>query len=124
MTTIDRRQLLGAALVSTVAIGNPATVRAATPNISRFIYDGRFEAALREAAGWRAAGVQVVDSRQTDLGTFWREVAAGRIPANGVAGLTLWMDSFICETFGRDHGMRIQRTTMDLGHGLKGWILR
>ena len=93
-----------------------------------FIYDQRFTASLELADRWRAMGVPVLDPRDHDLGLAWR----GHIPdllrrGSRIEGATLWSDRFVCESFGRTHGLSAMATDFALpgerGGALRQWVI-
>ncbi|HSG33100.1 MAG TPA: hypothetical protein VLA37_01090 [Sphingomonadaceae bacterium] len=106
---IDRRSMIKGSIAAGGAVLVPASLAAAESVPALFVYDERFSPSRARAAYWSERGVAVIDSRREDLGVAWR----GRIPAlisenRRVEGLTLWSDRFICETFGDEHGLRIE----------------
>jgi hypothetical protein len=125
MMQIDRRSMIKGSLAAGGAALVPASLAAAVNAPALFVYDERFAPSRALAAYWSERGVAVLDPRMEDLGVAWR----GRIPAlisanRRVEGLTLWSDRFICETFGMDHGLRIE--TKDACHdppALQAWKL-
>lgn len=123
---IDRRGLMKAAFAGAVLVGLPAPLfaSAATPRL--FIYDGRFAQAVAAAKEWQAQGVAILDSQTQDLGHAWRDTIPAMLAlGGGIAGMTLWVDSFVCETFGRDRKMAMKRTGpgADTAAPLQRWIL-
>ena len=125
MTLIDRRGVMKGAVAGAMLLGAPASLMATPPVPRFFIYDGRFTRAIADARIWTERGVQLIDGRDIDLGQAWRTVlTAGRLQGGTVTGLTLWMDSYICETFGRDHGLAMVRRDTQADSGLQHWILQ
>lgn len=124
MSGIDRRGLLKGAVAGAALVGMPATLHAMSSSTSLFIYDGRFADARATAAAWEAKGVKTLDGQANDLGHAWRGEIADHLRAGGrIEGMTMWVDSFICETFGRDHGMKIARERLNSGQQLHQWVL-
>lgn len=112
------------AIAGAVIAGVPAALQAANANVRLFIYDGRFAEARASAQLWQARGIQTLDSQRVDLGQAWREIIPPHlIQAGKVAGLTLWVDSYICQSFGRDHGMKLDRVTRQSNSELFEWTL-
>jgi hypothetical protein len=125
MSGIDRRGLLKGAVAGAALIGVPASLKAMSSTTSLFIYDGRFEEAKLAAKQWQAKGVETLDGQANDLGHAWRGMIADRLSNGGtIEGMTMWVDSFICETFGRDLGMKIARAPIDAGQQLHQWVLQ
>lgn len=127
MSGIDRRGLLKGAVASAALIGMPASLQAMTANTQLFIFDGRFAEARNLAAQWQTKGVETLDSQAHDLGHVWRRIISGNVvnfAAGDVQGLTMWMDSFICESFGRDLGMKLNRAPLSASQQLHQWAMR
>lgn len=125
MIFIDRRGLIKGAIAGAALVGMPASLQAMTSRTRLFVFDGRFAQASAAAMEWQAKGIETLDREKIDLGHAWRDVIMERIgPGGGIAGLTLWVDSFICETFGRDHGMSMQRESASPGKELRAWVMR
>ena len=126
MSGIDRRGAMRCTALVVATLALPAPLLAGATRPALFIFDGRIARARRAAATWQAAGVPVLDRTQDDLGRAWRSripaVAVGR--AGPIAGLTLWVDSFICETFGRENGMAMERYPLLAADPLHPWVLR
>lgn len=111
MIRLDRRSAITGSMATLAALTVPSSLLAAAGRPGLFIYDSRMPGAETLAAGLQARSVPVLDRMTVDLGHAWRGEIADRLRGGMgyVSGLTLWMDSYICETFGRDHGMAIQR---------------
>lgn len=125
MSGIDRRCLLKGAVAGAAFVGLPASLRAMSNDAQLFIYDGRFSEARAVAAQWKARGIATLDSRAHDLGHAWRGTIAQNMRIGGaIGGMTMWVDSFICETFGRDMGMKLDRAPVIAGQQLHHWTLR
>ena len=126
MSGIDRRGAIRRTALVVATLALPASLFAGATRPALFIFDGRIARARRAAATWQAAGVPVLDRMQEDLGRAWRRripaAAIGR--AGAIAGLTLWVDSYICESFGRENGMAMQRDPLLADDPLHGWVLR
>lgn len=123
---IDRRGLMKAAFAGAVLVGLPAKLMAKDISPQLFIYDGRFPQALAAAKEWQGRGVAVLDSQAQDLGHAWREAIPKALAhGGGIAGMTLWVDSFVCETFGRDHKLAMNRVAVGGADGgnLQHWML-
>lgn len=124
MKICNRRQVLKGAAAGVALIGAPPLAFASPAKLPMFVFDGRFAQAIDEAEVWRARGAETIDSREVDLGRAWRDRIPEWLAAGGhLTGMTLWVDSFICETFGRDHGLQLLRMNAGLGHGLGLWTL-
>jgi hypothetical protein len=126
MTVIDRRSLmLGTAAVA-AALALPRRPAASSVRPSLFITDTRIPAGMETAYLWRAAGVRVIDRAHEDLGRAWHSIIPNMLKKRqrSIAGLTFWVDSYICETFGREHGLAMQRDPAGAGEVLHGWVLK
>jgi len=105
----DRRSVIKAGALAGLAVAQPALAIGQQGRPALFLWDARFAPSADVARLLRDRGTALIDAREHDLGIAWR----GRIPellsANpgGIEGLTLWSDKFICESFGRDHGLGV-----------------
>jgi len=125
MSRIDRRRVLKGAVVGAALVGMPASLRAMSTGVQLFIYDGRFSDTRALAALRKAQGIETLDSQAQDLGHAWRGMIAQKLCGGGaVEGMTMWVDSFICETFGRDLGMKLDRGPLIAKQQLHQWVLR
>lgn len=111
MIRIDRRTAIRGGVASLAALAIPARLLAAGSRPALYIFDSRMPGAGQLADAWRAQGVPVLDRMEIDLGHAWRGEIAARLRQKGgtIAGMTLWMDSYVCEIFGRDFGMTLRR---------------
>jgi hypothetical protein len=126
---INRRtslKLLGAGGTALLAAW-PVAAQATRPGI--VLFDGRFDEARREAAGWTKQGALAIDTRHADIGHVWRNVVRDRIadrPAV-VCGITLYVDQMISARMGRDLGLRVVHLRTDPASAglasLHRWIL-
>ena len=125
MSGIDRRGVLKGAVAGAALVGMAGSLGAMSSGVQLFIYDGRFSEARAVAALWKAQGIETLDSQAQDLGHAWRGMIAQKLPRGGpVEGMTMWVDSFICETFGRDLGMKLNRAPSMASQHLHQWVLR
>ena len=126
MTWFVRREVVAGAMAATFAVRpalSYATQGAANRSVAVFLYDSRFERSVAMAGSWSRQSAMILDTQACDLGQCWRS----RIPdalasGGGIAGITLWSDQYVCEQFGRDHGLK-QRPSILLAHGLCHWSL-
>ena len=72
------------------------------------IVDARYSDSRRFAAVLQQQGARIIDTRE-DLGLLWYGAlgAAFRNGPQRIAGLTPHSDLFICDSFGREHGVRL-----------------
>lgn len=126
MIRIDRRTAIRGGVASLAALAIPARLLAAGSLPALFIFDSRMPGSGQLANAWRAQGVPVLDRMAVDLGHAWRGEIADRLRQGGgaIAGLTLWMDSYICETFGRDFGMTLEREPAGAAAPWQQWRLQ
>lgn len=127
MTGIDRRDVLRGTMATAAiaAFGAPAPIFAATARPAIFIFDGRSAQARDAALAFRRDGIPILDRMEIDLGHAWRSHIPAHLAGGGmIAGLTLWVDSYICETFGRELGLAMGREQGAPGTGLYKWSLR
>lgn len=126
MIGIDRRGLMLATAAAAVALAVPSRLTASPVRPALFVTDTRIPAGVQAAHRWRAEGVRVIDRAHEDLGQAWHSVipAALKDRSGAIAGLTLWVDSYICEAFGRDHGLAIERAAVSAGEVMHGWVLK
>jgi hypothetical protein len=123
--TLDRRRAIVATATTLAALSLPAPLLARGASPALFIFDARIARARAAAAAYAAAGVPLLERNAEDLGQAWHEriprtLRASRGP---LAGLTLWVDSFVCETFGREDGMVMRREPGRPGDDLQAWIM-
>ena len=125
MRLIDRRGAILGSATTLAAFTLPAPLLAGDARPALFIFDGRMVRAREAAAAYGAAGVLLLERGDIDLGQAWRSQIPEIVRARGgpVAGLTLWVDSYICETFGRESGMAIWRQPGAPGDDLHAWLL-
>jgi hypothetical protein len=125
MNGIDRRRVVFGTASLVAALSVPGPLLAAGPRPALFVFDSRLARSRAIAEAHRAAGVAVMDREVLDLGQAWH----GRIPqilaarGGAVVGVTLWVDSYICETFGRERGLAMYRDATVRGDGLHAWAL-
>lgn len=128
MTDIDRRGLIKGAIATATfaAVAAPGPLFAIGINPDLFIFDGRLAQARTAALEYRAAGIPVLDRQEMDLGNAWRTHIPERLMggAGRIAGMTLWVDSYICETFGRDLGLGMSRSAGRQGMPIYHWLLQ
>jgi hypothetical protein len=126
MNAIDRRSLMIGTTSLMAALALPGGLAANPIRPALFITDSRIAAGRGAAQDWRAAGVRVIDRANEDLGQAWHSAIPVILQAGQarIAGLTLWVDSYICETFGREHGLAMERTAMVPGDTLHAWMLK
>ena len=126
MIRSDRRSVLkGAAALAAVGV-MPVGPRPGA--LAIFIYDGRFAASRELAQAWLVRGVPVLDPREHDLGLAWRNHIPGLLREGcRIEGATLWSDRFICESFGKAHGLAPSTHDLALpgpaGLALRQWTL-
>jgi hypothetical protein len=125
MIELDRRSLMLGIGALVTALALPGRLAASGMRPALFVTDSRIAAGADAAQVWRAAGVRVIDRVHEDLGQAWHSLIPNLLEQrNGpIAGLTLWVDSYICETFGREHGLGMQRAPVPAGGLLHGWML-
>lgn len=129
MAGLDRRTAILGGMVAGSVFGLPSALRAADLPGRIIIVDRRFAASKAIAGSRAASGALVIDPRETDLGLVWREHLAVPLEhrESVVEGITLWSDLVICETFAREHGLRLASAPRQLGagqpSGLQHWIL-
>lgn len=125
MNGIDRRGAVLGTATALVALAIPKPLLALGPRPALFVFDGRIARAREAAAAFGAAGVTLLDRERHDLGQAWhsRIPAILREPGGSIAGLTLWVDSYICETFGREQGLAMRREAAAAGDELHTWVL-
>lgn len=126
MIRTDRRGAIRTTAAALAALAIPAPLLAGGSRPALFIFDSRMPGAAVVAQHWRAQGVPVLDRMAVDLGHAWRGDIAQQLRAGGgsVAGLTLWMDSYICETFGRDFGLALRRAPAGAAAPWQHWELQ
>jgi hypothetical protein len=129
VTDINRRtslKLLGAGGTALLASW-PIEAQAQRAGI--VLFDGRFEAARREAVGWVRNGAQAIDTRQEDIGHVWRGVVPDRLAESpaAVCGITLYVDQMISAMMGRELGLRLVHLRRDVtvvgAASLHRWVL-
>lgn len=123
MILLDRRSAIGGTLAAAAALAIPARLAAQPRLPGLFVFDGRFEQARLAAAEMERAGVPVLDREAMDLGQAWRGPIASRLQGRPIAGITTWVDSYICEVFGAEHGLTISRAPVETGATLNPWVL-
>lgn len=126
MIECDRRTVLAGTAAASLLVAAPTFARGAAVQPSLFVFDARFAASQAAARSKQVEAVRVLDPREEDLGVAWR----GTIPAllqgraKVIAGITLWSDMFICESFAREHGLRLIASAPVSGSGdLIEWVL-
>lgn len=130
MIDVDRRTMLGGTAAAMLLAAKPAFAMAGEKLPALFIYDQRVPASRLAAEQLAARNVPVLDPRERDLGLAWREEIPRIVVRGGVsiAGITMWSDQFICESFGRDHGLTL-KVLRALGadangaNGAQEWVL-
>jgi hypothetical protein len=122
---LDRRDIIKGALAGTLSAGWSASpALAISPRVQLFIYDGRFLAARRCALLCRSQNIATLDTQDTDLGLAWTTFLRSQTRAGtALTGLTRWMDSYVCESFGRECGLRIRRSADTPEQDLYSWEL-
>ena len=128
MITSSRRNVMKGAIALSALGVMPATLHARGPAPAVFIYDARFDAARELALAWQRRGVAILDPREHDLGLAWREhIPQLLAKGGGIEGATLWSDRFVCEAFGKEHGLAAQpgeaRLPGDATGSLRHWIV-
>ena len=125
MNGIDRRTAVIGTAAALAALAIPTPLLALGPRPALFVFDGRIARARESAAAFRAAGVALLDRERHDLGQAWHSGIPSIVRERGgsIAGLTLWVDSYICETFGRERGLTIRREAVRPGGELHAWVL-
>jgi hypothetical protein len=122
---LDRRDIIRGALAGTLSAGwsaSPARAISARPRL--FIYDGRFLAARRGALQCRSQNIATLDTQDTDLGLAWTTFLRSQTRGGtALSGLTRWMDSYVCESFGRECGLRMRRSADSREQDLYSWQL-
>lgn len=107
MISSDRRTVLKGTMALAALGAVPFALRREAPAI--FIYDARFGVSRQLAEQWAARGVPLLDPRAYDLGLAWRDHIPRLLASNPrIEGATLWSDRWVCETFGRSHGLGAQ----------------
>lgn len=126
MIALDRRTALRGGIATVAGAMLPAPLLAADSRPILFIHDSRMPGAAAIARMWEARGVKVMDRQDIDLGHAWRGpiAAALREQQGPIAGLTLWMDSYICSSFGRDFGLTITRQPPGTAAPWQQWQLQ
>lgn len=128
---IDRRTMLaGTAAAAGIVVANPSFAQMLRNRTSLFIYDARFDVSRQAAKQMAAQNIPFLDPRDRDLGVAWREDIPAMLadPNAIIAGMTLWSDQFVCESFGRDHGLSLSIGDTPSGPsgrdiGLQAWVL-
>lgn len=125
MRSIDRRGAIIGTATTLAALALPTRALAGDRRPALFVFDTRMAKAREAAAVYGAAGIPLLERGRTDLGQAWRTQIPEILLARGgpVAGLTLWIDSYICETFGRESGMVMRRQPGAPGDDLHAWVL-
>lgn len=125
MRSIDRRSAMVGTAATLAALALPTPLLAGEARPALFIFDRRMARAREAAAAYGSAGIPLLERGDTDLGQAWRSQIPKIVGARGgpVAGLTLWVDSYICETLGRENGMTMRREPGAPGDDLHAWLL-
>ena len=128
---LTRRRALAAGAAAGVFAAFPVAAMARAGRLPQlFIFDARFAPSRDAARHMASLGVATLDPRVRDLGVAWREDIAPMVAQgnNSLAGMTLWSDRLICETFAREHGLSLEELSggqgqAELPHGLSHWAL-
>ena len=128
MIRADRRSVIKGSMALAALTAMPAALHAREPIPALVVYDARFPVLRDMAAQWTARGVPTLDPRDHDLALAWRDYIPGLLAGgNGIGGITLWSDQFICEGLGADHGLKLvrsERTVPEVAAGaLRAWRL-